>query len=350
MEKKYTLIAGGTGGHVFPALSVRAELIQKGAIVDMIVDQRGRKLIHENFEGLMEIPIHRVIKPFGKIFYPLSLLTAFLRCFVHFLMHRPKAVVGFGGYTTLPGLLAARFLCIPIILHEGNSLLGQANRFFQPWAKAIAVSFENTTSVAHKKVIFTGFPLRKELTKPNHEYKLPTDKINILVVGGSQGTGLFSRLVPDAINDLSKEDQAKLVIHQQCRTENESVTKEEYNTLGCEVTLVPFFHNMAEEYAWAHLVISRSGASTLFELAAFKLPSILFPYASSLEGDQARNAHYLGDAAWVFQERTCGPRHLSEVLKELIDNPSILAKKSAEISKVGILDAAEKLADLVLKF
>lgn len=352
MTKHFTLITGGSGGHVFPAVSLYEELEAQGCTAHMIVDHRGKQYVPNSMQNITEIPIHRIFPPFGKLFYPLSLILAFLRCLFLFIINRPKAVVGFGGYTTVPGIAAAKLLFIPIILHEGNSFLGQANRFLQPWAKKMALSFEKTDFVQHSDATISGLPLRKSICENIKDYAPPsTDSVlNILVIGGSQGAGIFARLIPDAVRLLPKYKQKRLHIRQQCRAENEDIAKTAYEDLDCKIEMQPFFDDMPKEYNQAHLVISRSGSSSLFELAAFKMPAILIPFAASAEGDQAKNAalFHEQDACWLFAEREVNTAQIEHILSDTLDNPDILMQKSKNMAKMYVANARKKLADLVV--
>ncbi len=353
MTKHFTLITGGSGGHVFPAVSLYDELESQGYTAHMIVDQRGRRYMLDSIQNIIEIPIHRIFPPFGKLFYPFSLSVAFLRCILLFIINRPKAVVGFGGYTTIPGILAAKILFIPIILHEGNAFLGQANRFLQPWAKKIALSFKKTDFVQHDDATVTGLPLRKSVSEHVTKYTPPSEEstLNILVIGGSQGAGIFARLIPDAIRTLPKYKQKRLHIRQQCRAESAEIANTAYDGLDCKIEMQPFFDDMPNEYNQAHLVISRAGSSSLFELAAFKMPSILIPFAASAEGDQAKNAALFDEknACWLFSEREVNTAQIGNILSEALDNPEILMQKSKNMSKMYIANSSKKLASVVIE-
>ena len=252
----------------------------------------------------------------------------------------------------MPGLMAAYVLRIPIVIHEGNSFLGKANRFLQNFAKIICVSFKETKTKYPHKTIVTGMPLRHHLLKsytyvPPHE----NEPFHLLVVGGSQGSSLFSKLIADAINDLNIDQQRRLVVHQQCRAEQIDLALEEYRTLPCKITLKPFFDDMEEQYNFAHLVITRAGSSSVFELIHTKRPAILYPFAAAIEGDQAKNASVLKaqNACWVFNEKETGPRCLSELIGHLMDNPDELVQKSHNISKFQKENATKAFAEMIKK-
>ncbi|CAO5676113.1 MAG: UDP-N-acetylglucosamine--N-acetylmuramyl-(pentapeptide) pyrophosphoryl-undecaprenol N-acetylglucosamine transferase [Holosporales bacterium] len=347
MKNNIAIITGGTGGHVFPALSLREELIKLDEKVTFFVDQRGYRFVPHNLQ-IIEVPIHRTFPPLGRFFYPLSLFGAFLNYILRFLLDRPKLVIGFGGYTTMPGLLAAYVLRIPIVIHEGNAFLGKANRFLQKLAKKICVSFKGTKTCFMNKTIVTGMPIRHVFREKNYSYLPPKhdEPFHLLIIGGSQAASLFTKLIPDAINNLTIDQQKRLVIHQQCKADQIDLALEEYRSLPSSVTIKPFFNDMENQYAFAHLVIARSGSSSVFEIIHSKRPAIFFPFAAAIEGDQAKNAKMLHDedACWVFNEKETGPRLLAKLLSELMDNPDQLAEKSKKIASFQSCDATHTFA------
>ncbi|CAO4847104.1 MAG: UDP-N-acetylglucosamine--N-acetylmuramyl-(pentapeptide) pyrophosphoryl-undecaprenol N-acetylglucosamine transferase [Holosporales bacterium] len=344
-----TLITGGTGGHVFPAVALYEELKSRHIAAEIIVDQRGKRFLPSTV-ACYEIQIHRTFPPLGRFFYPLSLVGAFLQSLWRFVVHRPKAVVGFGGYTTVPALCAAKLLNIPVVIHEGNAFIGKANRLMSRFATAVAVSFPGTVS-HHPKTVITGFPLRSAFFESfPYMPRTKDDPFHILVVGGSQGASLFAKLIPDAISMLELEEQKMIVVHHQCKKEQLDITRQEYKSLSCRVILKPFFDDMPHQYRNAHVVITRAGASSIFELAATKCPCILYPFMASVEGDQAKNAQIIEKmkGGWVYNEKESGAHHLANVLKTLIHEPHLLEERSANIAKLVMENPTKALADLVL--
>lgn len=335
------LVTGGTGGHVFPALALSDILNKNNIETHIIVDQRGVKYIDLKQYKTFVIPIQRQNHIFKKLFYPFSLATAFFKNIIFFIKNRPEKVIGFGGYTTIPSILAAYILRIPIIIHEGNSFLGKANRFLQHIASQIFTSFPNTHTQYPKKTLFTGLPLRQNILQTSFTYTHPTQThFNILIIGGSQGAQIFSTILPQAIQLLPLEIQQKIAIRQQVRKENLENTRKLYKKTVVSIELKTFFDVMEKEYQNTHLVITRSGASTLFELAYAKKPAILFPYASSLEGDQAKNASFFEkkNASWVLCEQKTTPQNLAALLENIIKNPNLLEEKSQHIEKLFPVD------------
>ena len=202
------LVTGGTGGHVFPAVSLQDYLTEKNIAAHMIVDQRGDKFI-KNKKNVSVISVNRSVKFLGKWAYPFSLFFSFLKSIKFIISHKPKMIIGFGGYTTLPALLAGFFMCVPIGVFEANSFLGKANRFLQKIAQCVFIAFPHTKFVQHKNIYQVGLPLRKNIREKEFLFKTPQKNINLLIVGGSQGTSLFSTIIPEVIECLPEKLQKK---------------------------------------------------------------------------------------------------------------------------------------------
>lgn len=356
-NKKFALITGGSGGHVFPALAVYDALKEQEFHPIILSDQRGQRFIDQHSYIVENINIHRNHPTFGRLIYPLSMLWATFKSLLFLYQLKPSAVMGFGGYTSIPGLLAARILNIPILIHEGNAFLGQANRFAQKFAQKIGVSFLETQRVTDpKKIVLTGFPLRKEFYQhiPSRKKAVhDPSQLSILVIGGSQGAESFSTLIPAALNQLSPQEQEKIFIRQQCRETLITSTAQTYKKLACAFEFVPFIHDMPQSYAEADLVISRSGSSTLFEMACLGIPAIVIPFTQSAEGDQAQNAQFFLDknACWLIDEQHNPAEKLTHIIRELLNNPFWLHEKSNAISKLHVPHAhkvcAQELVSLV---
>lgn len=345
------LVTGGTGGHVFPAIALHDILLKNKEKVQIIIDQRGAKFIQkDNFVNI--IPIHRSSRFFGKLIYPFSLFTAFLKSFLFFLNNRPIIVMGFGGYTTIPSLMAAFILRIPIIIHEGNSFLGKGNRFLQKFSTYICTSFPNTKTDYPKKTHCLGLPIRKVFfeKKFNYASPKPDDFFHILVIGGSQGAKVFSNIIPKAIAHLDENIQKKIIIHQQARPEYADETVNMYKNTQATVIIKPFFEDMPTEYTWAHLVIARSGASTLFELAHTKRPAIFIPFYSSIEDDQQKNAEVFlnKNACWIFSEKHSSAQQIADHIAYLIKNPNVLVEKSKAMSHLSNINIEKDFLNILL--
>jgi UDP-N-acetylglucosamine--N-acetylmuramyl-(pentapeptide) pyrophosphoryl-undecaprenol N-acetylglucosamine transferase len=266
--------AGGTGGHMFPAEALARELLRQGVMVHLITDSRGKAF----GDALPEIPVHRVsaATPTGGLVVKVRAVLALLRgimearCLVRQL--NPDVVVGFGGYPSIPGVAAGLFAGKPVVLHDQNAVLGRANRMVARYARAIAKSFEDVIGMTlAKKSVLTGNPVRPAiLALRDQPYTPPLQDgaVHLLfVTGGSLGARIFSQVVPQAIGLLDEGLRSRLHITQQARAEDLQAAQQAYADLGMgeRVTLAPFFTNMPELIAQAHLCIGRAGGSTVAE-------------------------------------------------------------------------------------
>ncbi|MGH6819557.1 MAG: UDP-N-acetylglucosamine--N-acetylmuramyl-(pentapeptide) pyrophosphoryl-undecaprenol N-acetylglucosamine transferase, partial [Methylocella sp.] len=267
---------------------------------------------------------------------------------------RPRAVIGFGGYPTVPPVLAATRLRVPTILHEGNAVIGRANRFLAGNVDAIAKGFEvlgGLPGTLAAKTHLTGNPVRPMVIEAAR-VAFPDctgGKLRILVTGGSQGAAIFSDVVPAAIELMPEAARQNLIIVQQARAEDEEGLRESYRQLGVDAEVKAFFSDLPGRIAQAHLVIARAGASTVSELAVIGRPAILVPLPHALDQDQAANAQQFAatGAAIVVAQSAFSPQWLVTALVEAQGNAASLARRAAAAKRAGIADAAERLADLV---
>jgi UDP-N-acetylglucosamine--N-acetylmuramyl-(pentapeptide) pyrophosphoryl-undecaprenol N-acetylglucosamine transferase len=261
-----------------------------------------------------------------------------------------SVVVGFGGYPCVPPVLAARSLRRRpgIILHEQNAVLGRANRFCARFADVLALGFDNTKGVpAGATCLSTGNPVRPAIQAlAGSAYLPPTDRIELLVMGGSLGARVFSDVVPDAIGLLPEAIRTRLHVVQQCRVEDLARARAAYRVAGVDADLAPFFTDIAERLAAAHLVISRAGASSCAEIAVAGRPAILVPLPSAIDDHQRANADAL-DGAQVVAQSDLTAAGLSALLAGLWQNPESLAEAARRIAAIGRPDAADTLADAV---
>lgn len=352
--KKILLVSGGTGGHIFPAVALADELKNQSIPYGFATDSRGLEFLNKT-EHTTDIVsnIKRFSHSWGKIVYPLSMGLELFKCLIRLILNRPAAVVGFGGYPSVPCVLAAQILRIPTIIHEGNALLGKANRFLAKYAKAVCLSFE-LTKHAQKwshKTHYTGMPIRADILELGHFNKQEQEKLNIVVVGGSQGAKIFGEIIPKAIAQLDEPTQSKLHIFHQARKNQVEEITEFYKTLKCSAVVLPFLNPIADYYKKADLVISRSGASTVAELCVAKLPAILIPFAASEEGDQTVNAHQLSvhDAAWVFPEYEITPDKISQILQTIIDTSPLLSEKKEKLQLLAKPHATRDVLNIIHK-
>jgi UDP-N-acetylglucosamine--N-acetylmuramyl-(pentapeptide) pyrophosphoryl-undecaprenol N-acetylglucosamine transferase len=270
---------------------------------------------------------------------------------------KPSAVIGFGGYPTLPPLIAARLLGVPGIVHDANAVLGRANRFLSSRVSAIATSLPGVLDrdpALASKTTTVGTPMRPAILAAaavKYVSPKPNGPLRVLVVGGSQGARVMSDIVPGAIERLEPSLWHRLVLTQQVREEDMARVRAVYDRLKVNAELAPFFSDLPARLASSHLVISRSGAGTVAELAAIGRPSILVPLPGSIDQDQFANAGVLADAGGAI--RLVQPEFTSDRLAAEISTfaaePERLTAMATKARTAGRLDAAERLADLVAK-
>ncbi|MBS0547056.1 MAG: UDP-N-acetylglucosamine--N-acetylmuramyl-(pentapeptide) pyrophosphoryl-undecaprenol N-acetylglucosamine transferase, partial [Proteobacteria bacterium] len=291
------LATGGTGGHVFPAEALAGELEARGVPFTLVTDSRGKQ-----WQGaLSRRPIHYIhsASPTGplqrRLFALLSLGRGLFDAWWALGRIGPAAVVGFGGYASVPTMMAARLRGVPSMLHEQNAVLGRGNRLVQRGAARVATSFARTRYIAadDRRARLVGNPVRepvRALGTTAYRAPGPDRVIDILVFGGSQGAASFSQVIPDAILSLPPALRARLRLVQQCRPEDLERVRGVYARAGIVCELAPFFADLPQRLASAHLVIARSGASTLAEIATIGRPSILIPYPHAADDHQTANA------------------------------------------------------------
>ncbi len=352
------LAAGGTGGHLFPAFALAQELGRRDIAVDLVTDMRGDRYGSD-------FPARAVYRVPSATISGRSILGAGRTAFIlgrgvvaaYRLMGtlKPSAVVGFGGYPAFPPIVAAALRGIPTVLHEQNAVLGRANRMLLKRVSAIATSFERVKfleGAALAKARFTGNPVRDQVVQwATRAYAAPEPlgPVSLLVFGGSQGARFFSDTVPAAIALMPAEKRQQLFVVQQCRPEDMARVEAAYRTAGVRSQLATFFPNLPEEMAKAHLVIGRSGASTVAELSVMGRPSILVPLPHAIDNDQLQNATRLAESggAWCIEQKELTAERLADAVARLMDAPQVLAEAAAAAKAQGRPDAVSRLADLI---
>ncbi|OLP44502.1 undecaprenyldiphospho-muramoylpentapeptide beta-N-acetylglucosaminyltransferase [Rhizobium oryziradicis] len=349
------LAAGGTGGHVFPAEALAHELQARGYSVHLVTDSRA-----ERYAGKFPADaIHVVPSATIGSKNPISVSKALLTLWRGYRTARkliaklkPNAVIGFGGYPTIPPLLAACALKVPTLIHEQNAVMGRANKFLASRVNKIAGGFLPAGGAYADKTVVTGNPVRPAVLAASEvEYTSSGDgdPFQLVVFGGSQGAQHFSNTVPGAICLLDDVLRARLVVTQQARPEDVAQVKGCYAKLKVPADVSPFFGDMADRIGKANLVISRSGASTVSELAVIGRPAILVPYPFALDHDQAANAATmagLGGAVVVPQSQMT-PEKLAAKLKSWMTSPEKMTEMAQAAAKAGQPQAAGLLADVV---
>lgn len=353
----FVLSAGGSGGHLYPAQAVAEELHQRGHHIIVMTDARFAK-----FEtafptaAIQTIPsaalsqrsIRRLISA------PFEIAAGLVLSLLKLRHGRPAVVVGFGGYPSVPVMVAACLLRIPTIIVSPDALLGRANRLVMNHVARIAANFPLVRFLPKtmSKVVYTGNPLRPAVIKlVNAPYPaLDADgALNLLVFGGSQGARIFSEIIPAAVALLPTTLQARLRIVQQCRAEDLELVRSIYIDLGIKVELAPFFSDLPQRIADAHLVICRSGAGTVSELAAIGRPAILVPLPHALDDNQTPNADALADVGggWRVRQDELTATKLAKMLTDLFSCPEDLSLCAAAARKIAKPDATQLLANLV---
>ena len=353
----FVLMAGGTGGHLFPAMALAEELRRRGHVIHLMTDHRV-----ESYGGAFPArEIHVVPSATPSIRNPFKFLMAGLRiswgiavAWNKLRAIKPDAVVGFGGYPVFPPFVAASLMGVPGLLHEQNAVIGRANRALARFAKAIATSFGDIRFAEPyaDKITMTGNPVRdlvRQVAEAN-AYAAPEQGgvVRLLVFGGSQGARAFSDLVPPAIALLPEEMRHRLEIIQQCRPEDIDRVAETYRELKVNVTLESFFSDLPARMIGSHLVICRSGASSVAEIGVLGVPAIFVPLPGSIDADQKANAATFehAGAGWLVEQANISPQSLANRLQDLFNAPDRLQDAAAAAKSEGRPDAVARLADL----
>lgn len=383
-NNKIFIAAGGTGGHIIPARCLAEELSQKNYQVFFFGDEKYRGYIKpdDSFKSLIIGSSQLERKPLKLIKAACRISYGIFQSLKNLLIHRPKYVATFGGYATFPLLVAAVITKRKIILHEQNAHLGKVNRLFAKYADKIALSFSETSGIdaAHfSKTRFVGNPVRQEILDLNKiPYTLPQEEkpaekpsnrmgynvilasdfesekpqaknlFNILVIGGSGGAKIFSEVLPKAFFNFSEDLKSHLSIVQQCRKELTESTFLQYRSFNLNIEIQSFFADMPQKIHDAHLIIARSGSSSIFEFCAAKKPMILVPFEKAADNHQEKNARFLekNGAAIVISEKEFTINHINKVLQNLINNYAMLEKMSERAASLAVIDATKNLARL----
>lgn len=351
-QQPIVLSAGGTGGHVFPAQALAHELISRGHKVIIFTDGRGHqfndpsiltvKVAASQLQGSLVKKIQgglKLIKGTGSALYHLRRLN-------------PHCVVGFGGYASLPTIMASAALRLPTVIHQADAYFGRTNRVLAPFVTRIATSFphvENIPISCQKKISFTGLPVRSDIQPAPYVPSIDNDPFHLLVTGGSQGAKVFGEIIPQAIQLLEPSLQKRLYITQQCREESLEYTQGLYKRTQAHVELSPFLDQMGERYKKAHFVIARAGASSVVETALVGRPALFIPYPYAMDNHQFYNAQQIVnvEGGWLLQEKELTSGGLASFLIEVMTSRWKLMQAAANIRAVALPDASIRLANLV---
>jgi UDP-N-acetylglucosamine--N-acetylmuramyl-(pentapeptide) pyrophosphoryl-undecaprenol N-acetylglucosamine transferase len=356
------LAAGGTGGHVFPALAV-AEALQRGGFDTlMLTDRRGARLMPAS--GHITLPagspfqrgLLRRMRAIG------ALAAGTIAALAIMIRRRPRVMIGFGGYPAFAPLLAARLLGTPSLLHEQNAFLGRANRLLARWTGNLAISWNGTANVPPAVTARTlGMPVRAAffdspaLSDKALSDKAVSDRANnrlaLTVVGGSLGAGIFADIVPDAISRLDAPLRRRLTVTQQCRAEQQTALRARYADMDVSADIRPFFDDMPVILANSHLVISRAGASSVAELAAAGRPALLVPFAGAMDDHQTMNANQLASVGGghCLAETDLTADKLAAHLSAMLQDPARLATMGKAARSLAAASAAADIADWAIE-
>ena len=352
------LAAGGTGGHMMPAEAVADALVSAGCEVSLVTDKRGQSITN------VMVDIDRVVLGasshmqggiIGKIKALFSIALSTLQVRKAFRERRPSVVMGFGGYPSLPAVIAARSLRIPYMLHEQNAVLGRVNRFMARGAKIVALSVEPTERVpGGTNTILTGNPVRSAIRKyAKTAYAVPMGfgDIRVFILGGSQGARILSDVVPAALASLADDVKGRLDIVHQARPEDVGRVSAAYKAANIRAHVEPYFSDVGAILLRTQLVICRSGASTLAELTAMGRPAIMVPLAIAADDHQTANAEIIAAAGGglVIKEKDFSVETLADKLGLLFEKMSELRDWSDNMRTLAQLDAAQNLCKLIIE-
>ena len=354
------LATGGTGGHMFPALAVADELLLRDRHPVVVTDERGAG--RTAFDPRVDVRVVRTGTFTGRTVLGKARGFADIAagCWQARRILRevaPAIAVGFGGYPSLPTMLAAAYGGTRTMIHEQNAVLGRVNRLLASRVDSIAVAYPGTrrpSPGALARAAAVGNPVRDAVAAVREvPYTVPdeTAPLELLVFGGSQGAAVFSDVVPRALIELPERYRARLRVTQQCRPEDLERVERAYAAAGIVADLSAFFADLPARLTVAHAVIARAGASTISELTVAGRPGVLVPYPHATDDHQTANARALADegAAWLMPERRLSPRALAETLERLFGNPRLLADAAGKARDLGRPGAAQELANAVCR-
>lgn len=355
--RHYVLAAGGTGGHMVPAAALAAELMRRGHKVALVSDERGVRF-PDLFDGIAThvVPASRFSGgPFGWLRAARTMAAGRAQAKALYREFRPAAVVAFGGYASMPALMAAFAMKVPTLIHEQNAVLGRVNRLVAGRVGAIATSYQSVARMKPgwaKKTHLTGNPVRQAVLDLRLRPFPPLDEdgiFRVLVTGGSQGASVLSDVVPDGLALLPAHFRRRMQVTHQARVEDIDAVRRKYAEHGIPAEIATYLPDLPERLAWAHVVIARAGASTIAELTAAGRPAILVPLPSATDDHQTANAREISAAggARTIPQRAFTPQELAKQMQKLGLEPQALAHAAACARSVGRPDAVRDLADLV---
>ncbi len=352
-NKKIIIATGGTGGHIFPSLSL-ADFLKEEYDIEITTDRRGLKYL-KNLDNInIKIINSNTIfnKNILKIFTAVvNIIFSTIYSFAMIIKLKPKIVIGMGGYSSFPVCLAACFLRVPVLIYENNLILGRANKFLLPFVKKILVSTNSISGIDSKykhKVFFSGYLLRSQIFNlEKNDFELDKKELSILIIGGSQSAKIFSEVLPIVIKNCCKNN-IKFKIYQQCSDVDRNEIKKTYTKLNIDFKLFSFSDDLFEYYQKTDLAITRSGASSIAELINLRIPFVAIPLPSSTDNHQFENAFYFKNKGYCFllEEKFIHDK-LFEILKDLNKDRTKLLSLKKKMSEHSDKDAISKIHKLI---
>ncbi len=352
-DKTILIMAGGTGGHVYPALAVADYLKERGFELCWLGTDKGleSRVVPEHGYKLMKISVSGVRgKGLLKIFMaPIMIVMALSQALVIMKQLKPSAVLGMGGFASGPGGIAAWLMRIPLLIHEQNAIAGLTNKLLAPFSKTVMSAFPNVFTSDNVHVL--GNPVRNEITDiepPSMLRYEQRESLQVLILGGSLGAKALNESVPEA---LAKIEKCQLSIRHQCGVKHETATREKYSSLGLTADVRPFIDNVAESYRWADVVICRAGALTIAELAATGVGSILIPFPYAVDDHQTANAKYLteSDAGILLQESQLSTSKLKQLIERFCHSRQYCIDMAKNARALAKPDATANVARLCME-
>jgi len=349
------IMAGGTGGHVYPALAVAQSLQARSRDVVWLGTERGLEARVVPAAGIdIEWISIRGLRRKGmlaQLLAPLQIVWALLQSLAVILRRRPAAVLGMGGFVSGPGGVAAWLTRRPLVIHEQNAAAGMTNRLLARLARVVLQAFPGSfnSSVAAETV---GNPVRDDITAvppPHERYSDRPGRLRVRVLGGSQGALSLNRMVPAALAKLGEDVRPE--VRHQCGERTIDIARAAYDENGVEVELVPFIEDMADAYAWADLVICRAGALTIAELCAVGVPALLVPYPAAVDDHQTANAQPMANAgaALVIPDSKLSAEYLADTLRTWLQSRAELAERAARARALACPDALRRITEVCLE-
>lgn len=353
----FILSTGGSGGHLYPAQALASELVRRGANIVIMTDSRGTQYPSFFPGAAIEIVPSAAFSDrsfIRLVSAPFEIIAGVVTAFAKLMRIRPAAVVGFGGYPSVPVMVAACLARFPTAIISPDAVVGRANRLVANHVRAVAggLPLKRFLPKDMSKVVYTGTPVRPDvvaLSGAPYPARGAEEPFRLLVFGGSQGARALSEIVPAAVALLPPEQRKRLEVVQQCRPEDLETVRSAYAKLEVQAELASFFNDLPARMASAHLVIGRSGAGTVSELMVIGRPAILVPLPHALDDNQTPNADVFAEAGggWRVAQRELTPVKLAHMLGEALSRPDDLARRAAAARKLAKPDAAGRLADLV---